>query len=227
VIANVERVANLFVTKTMYAMLLALAVGAARLPFPFLPRHLTVISSLTIGIPAFFLALAPNRRRFRPGFLGRVLRFAVPAGLVAAAATFGAYAVARHQPDVTLLEARTTATAVLFAIGLWVLIILERPMTIPGRTMVATMGGLFAVVLVVPGFRSFFALQMPPIIDVLAAIGVGTLGILVLDLGWRVSAWVQHRAARVRGPAADGQAVAVGEAAPVDPEPPEARDVRP
>src|SRR5213078_519261 len=97
------------------------SIGIARWPYPFLPRHLTVISSLTIGIPAFFLALAPNRRRFRPGFVGRVLRFAVPAGVVAAAATFGAYAVARRQPDVTLLEARTTATAVLFAIGLWVL----------------------------------------------------------------------------------------------------------
>ena len=80
VIANVERVANLFVTKTVYAMLLAIAVGVARWPYPFLPRHLTIISSLTIGIPAFFLALGPNTRRYVPGFVGRVLRFAIPAG---------------------------------------------------------------------------------------------------------------------------------------------------
>lgn len=79
----------------MYATLLAFAVGVARVPLPFYPRHLTVVSSLTIGTPAFFLALAPNQRRARPGFIGRVLRFAVPAGVVAAAATFGAYALTR------------------------------------------------------------------------------------------------------------------------------------
>ncbi len=69
VIANVERVANLFVTKTVYAMLLAIAIGVARWPYPFLPRHLTIVSSLTIGIPAFFIALAPNLRRYEPGFV--------------------------------------------------------------------------------------------------------------------------------------------------------------
>jgi len=63
VIANIERVAKLFVTKTVYAMLLAVATGVAGLPFPFLPRHLTLVGSLTIGIPAFFLALEPNTRR--------------------------------------------------------------------------------------------------------------------------------------------------------------------
>ena len=84
VIGNVERVANLFVTKSVYALLLALAVGVAQRPFPFLPRHLTIVSSLTIGIPAFFLALGPNEERSRPGFVGRVARFAIPAGTVAA-----------------------------------------------------------------------------------------------------------------------------------------------
>ena len=72
VIANVERVANLFVTKTVYAMLLAIAVGVLRWPYPFLPRHLTIISSLTIGIPAFFLALGPSTQRYVPGFVPRV-----------------------------------------------------------------------------------------------------------------------------------------------------------
>src|SRR4029453_8340191 len=98
---NVERVANLFLTKTVYATLLALAVGVAQLPFPFLPRHLTIISSLTIGVPAFFLALAPNNRRYQPGFVGRVLRFAVPAGAVAATATFVAYILARDTAGIS------------------------------------------------------------------------------------------------------------------------------
>ena len=81
VIADVERVANLFLAKTVYAVLLALATAAAGVPFPFLPRHLTIVASLTIGIPAFFLALAPDDARYRPGFVRRVLRFAVPAGI--------------------------------------------------------------------------------------------------------------------------------------------------
>jgi cation-transporting ATPase E len=107
VIANVERVSNLFVTKTVYAMLLAIAVGVARWPYPFRPRHLTIISSLTIGIPAFFLALGPNLRRYQPGFVRRVLHFSVPAGFIAAAATFAGYWIARRADGVSPDEART------------------------------------------------------------------------------------------------------------------------
>ncbi|MCZ7528861.1 MAG: HAD-IC family P-type ATPase [Acidimicrobiia bacterium] len=95
VIGNIERVANLFITKTVYVMLIAILSGVFLWPFPFLPRHLTIVSSLTIGIPGFFLAMAPNKRRYVPGFVPRVLRFAAPAGFVAAAATFGSYAAAR------------------------------------------------------------------------------------------------------------------------------------
>ena len=95
VLGNIERVASLFLTKTVYACLMALAIGVLRLPFPFLPRHLTLISSLTIGIPGFFLALAPNTARVRSGFVPRVLRFAIPAGLVAGASSLAAYGLAR------------------------------------------------------------------------------------------------------------------------------------
>ena len=121
VIANIERVACLFVTKTVYATLLALAVGVAGVPFPFYPRHLTIISSLTIGIPAFFLALEPNNQRATPGFLRRVLLFAVPAGTVTAAATYAGYAVAGGAVSVSLTEERTSATIVLFLVAMWVL----------------------------------------------------------------------------------------------------------
>jgi cation-transporting P-type ATPase E len=88
VIANVERVAKLFLTKTVYAAVLAVATGIAGFPFPFLPRHLTLVSSLIIGIPGFFLALATDAPRAQPRFLRRVARFTIPAGLVAAIAAF-------------------------------------------------------------------------------------------------------------------------------------------
>ncbi|HEY1738362.1 MAG TPA: HAD-IC family P-type ATPase, partial [Acidimicrobiia bacterium] len=81
VIANVERVANLYITKTVYAVVFAVVVGVAGWTYPFVPRHMTVVSSLTIGIPSFFLALAPSTRRYVPGFVHRVARFTIPAGL--------------------------------------------------------------------------------------------------------------------------------------------------
>src|SRR5436305_3473125 len=127
VMANIERSANLFVTKTVYAVLLAITVSLISWPYPYLPRHLTIISTFTIGIPGFFLALAPNSRRYIPGFIVRVLRFTIPAGIVAAAAALASYGIARFGHDLSVLESRTTATLVLVAVGLWVLVLQARP----------------------------------------------------------------------------------------------------
>jgi cation-transporting ATPase E len=192
VIANVERVANLFVTKTVYATLLALAVGVAGLPFPFFPRHLTIVSSLTIGIPAFFLALAPNARRYRPGFLHRVLRFAGPAGFTAAAATFAGYWLATESEDLPIAEARTTATIVLFAVALWVLGILARPFNAWRLWLVVSMAGAFLVVLIVPPLRNYFELDMPDLVVTLAAIGIAAIACSLLEVGWRAAGWVDR-----------------------------------
>ena len=128
VTANIERVANLFITKTVWATLLAVAVGVTLLPYPFLPRHLTIIDTLAIGIPSFFLALAPNTRRYVPGFVGRVLRFAIPAGSIIAAATFAAYALARAA-GLPLVQQRTAATLVTLILSLCVLVLLAVPLT--------------------------------------------------------------------------------------------------
>ena len=200
VIANIERVANLFVTKTVYAMLLALAVGVAQLPYPFLPRHLTLVSSLTIGIPAFFLSLAPNPRRYVPGFVPRVLRFTIPAGFVAAAATFGAYAVARAQEGVTLEEEKTTAALVLLAVGLWVLVILARPFTLWRALLIGGMVVLMALALLVPAGREFYALELPPESVLAEAALIAVSAIALLEIGWRArgvaAAAGQRRSAR-------------------------------
>ena len=172
VINNIERVANLFLTKTVYSTLLALAIGVASLPFPFLPRHLTLIGALTIGIPAFFIALAPNRDRAHPGFVSRVLRFALPVGFLAAAATFAAYYFAQTEAGVALPEAKTTATLVLVAVGLSILTRLARPLAQYGWVLTCAMGAAFAAVLAVPAARDFFDLRLPPAIVILAALGI-------------------------------------------------------
>ena len=185
VIANIERVANLFVTKTVYAMLLALAIGLARWAYPFLPRHLTVVSSLTIGIPAFFLALAPNPQRYVPGFVTRVARFTAPTGSLIAAATIVSYAIAHEAVGVSDVQARTAATLTLLILGLWVLNLLARPIT-PGRALLfAAMVGAFVIILTVPALRDFFALDVPDGVALRGALGSALAGGVLLEVGWQ------------------------------------------
>ena len=146
-LGNIERTSGLYLNKTVYAMLISLATGVLAFVFPFLPRHLTLIGAVTIGIPSFFLALAPNTDRFRPGFVRRVLRFAIPTGTLASIATLLAYWLAREEPGVTLMEAQTTAVMVLTWIGLLVLTILSAPLTRARLALIWTMAGLFIVAL--------------------------------------------------------------------------------
>jgi cation-transporting ATPase E/undecaprenyl-diphosphatase len=163
VIANIERVAKLFVTKTVYATALAVAVGIARLPFPFLPRQLTLVGSLTIGIPGFFLALEPNLRRAQPELVRRVLAFAAPAGLIAAVVTLVAYWLAHRNPEVPLEQARTTATITLTGAGLLVLWSLSRPLNALRVAVLAAMVGSMVGILAIPWLREQFALVLPPV----------------------------------------------------------------
>ena len=175
VLGNIERTSNLYVTKTVYAMLLALGVGVVGLVFPFLPRHLTLIGALTIGIPSFFLALAPNAERARPGFLSRVLRFTVPAGTLAAVATFLAYKLAHDEPGVSLVQAQTAATMVLCWIGFAVLTIIAAPLTRMRLALIWSMIGAFVLAIVIPFTRTFFELRPPPPVVWLAGFGIAAL----------------------------------------------------
>ncbi|MCC3776703.1 HAD-IC family P-type ATPase [Streptomyces sp. UNOB3_S3] len=196
VIGNITRVATLFLTKTAYSVLLAVLVVCTRVPYPFLPRHLTLLSTLTIGVPAFFLALAPNKERARPHFVRRVMRYAIPSGLIAGAATFAAYLLARVQyADAGLgadtLGAETSAaTLTLFLISLWVLAIIARPYAWWRVALVAAMGAGFLVVLVVPWLQRFFALKLVGATMPWAAVAIAVAASVALELTWR---WVSRR----------------------------------
>lgn len=163
VIGNVERVAALFLTKTVYAMLLAFAVGVVDVTFPFLPRHLTLVGSMTIGIPAFLFSLQPNAERARPDFVGRVLRFAIPSGLWVAVVTFAGYILAHGYWGANLAGARTAATIILTAVALGVLALVGQPLDLVRRLIVIGMMAAFAAVLAIPWLRSFFALEALPL----------------------------------------------------------------
>ncbi|MEE9965289.1 MAG: HAD-IC family P-type ATPase [Propionicimonas sp.] len=129
VIGNIERVANFFLTKTMYSIVLALLVALWRIPFPFVPIHISFVGWFTIGIPASILALAPNAERARPGFLKRVMSFSIPAGVVVAVAAFTTYLVTMPAQidSVAGTQASTAALTTLMIGGAWVMITTARP----------------------------------------------------------------------------------------------------
>ncbi|MGK3095143.1 HAD-IC family P-type ATPase [Streptomyces sp. WAC01490] len=188
VIGNITRVATLFLTKTVYSVLLAILVVCTQVEYPFLPRHLTLLSTLTIGVPAFFLALAPNKERAQPHFVRRVMRYAIPSGVIAATATFTTYLVARHHyAGPGALEAETSAaTLTLFLTSMWVLAIIARPYTWWRIALVAAMGLGFLIVLVVPWLQDFFALKLVGTTMPWTAVGIAVAAAALLEFSWRL-----------------------------------------
>lgn len=192
VIGNITRVATLFLVKTVYSVILALLVVCCQVEYPFLPRHLTLLSTLTIGVPAFFLALAPNKERAKPHFVKRVMRYAIPGGVVAGLATFAMYMIARHfyTGDGALDAETSSATLTLFLISMWVLAIIARPYTWWRVCLVAAMGIGFLLVLAVPWLQDFFALKLVGTAMPWTAVGVAVVAAAALELLWR---WVGRR----------------------------------
>jgi HAD ATPase, P-type, family IC len=157
VIANMERVASLFLTKTTWAALLAAVVAITGFVYPFLPRQLTIVSSLTIGIPAFVLALAPTNQRYHAGFLGRVLRLSVPAGVIVVVGVLCA--------RLTLIlmgsnrnQISSVCTLVLVAGGLWLLSLTARPWVWWRALLVVIMSAAALAVVLLAPLRGFFDL---------------------------------------------------------------------
>jgi magnesium-transporting ATPase (P-type) len=179
ILRNIQRVARLFVTKTVFTAVAVLAVAIPTATFPLLPRQFTIASTVTIGIPAFVLALAPSSGPWKPErFLQSVARFAVPAGLAVGAGIATGYLVARYGFDLDLRGSRTVATGVVVACGLAVVMRIERE---PGRRrlavagLCAAMALLFVLALFVPFLRDFYELSKPTGEAVVAwAVGVGT-----------------------------------------------------
>ena len=182
-IGNVDRVSRLFLTKTVYAMLIAVVVAAATVPYPFYPRHLTIISTLAIGVPAFFLALAPNAARVATGFLGRALRFAVPAGVMIAAAVLVVYFTVRGL-GLGLSAARTSATVTATGLSLGVLARLARPLASWRGVLVLALAGVFAALFALPWLRVQLAIVVLPPAILAFSIGVAVAGFGILLVVW-------------------------------------------
>jgi len=189
VINNIERVSNLFVTKAVYAVLLTAIIGLVQAPFPLLPRHLTLIGTFSIGVPGFFLALAPNQDLVRPGFLRRVLAFSIPAGLAAGTAALVIYGIARRDTGIDLEQARSATAITLLAVGLVILLVVSRPLRWWKIALAAAMGLSYAAVIAIAPLSQFFEMEMPPsqlwlpmvVLVAIAGFVVVVAGLLVLN----------------------------------------------
>ena len=200
VIGNIERVSNLFLTKTVYSVLLALLVGVTGvlseisdvdpLPYPFLPRHVTIAAWFTIGIPAFILSLAPNNERARPGFVKRVMRLAVPSGVIIGVATFVSYLLAYAGPTETeeqRMQASTSALITLITIALWVLAVVARPYTWWKLVLIGGSVVAYVILFAWPFTRDFFALDPSNVAATTSAFVCGAVGIVLVELAWTVT----------------------------------------
>ncbi|MEW2525792.1 HAD-IC family P-type ATPase [Streptomyces sp. NPDC047071] len=192
VIGNITRVATLFLVKTVYSVVIALLVVCSQVEYLFLPRHLTLLSTLTIGVPAFFLALAPNKERAKPHFVRRVMRYALPGGIIAALSTFATYLLARHHyvGDGAREAETSAATLTLFLVSLWVLAIIARPYTWWRICLVAAMGLGFLLVLTIPYLQDFFALKLVGTTMPWAAVAIAAVASAATEFAFR---WVDRR----------------------------------
>jgi cation-transporting ATPase E len=188
VIANIERAANLFLVKNVYSLVLALITATTLVAYPLAPIQLTLISNLTIGVPAFFLALGPNTRRYIPGFLGRVLRFAIPVGIVTAGCAFAGYRLVRVvDPDASVAEARTVTTVVVLMVSLWTLVILARPLRAWKILLVAAMAFVATTAVLLPPIgHGLFLLEVTPRL-LAGAVVIGVIGIALVEIVYRVT----------------------------------------
>lgn len=200
VIGNIERVANLFLTKTVYSVLLALLVdfvglgsklfGAHPLLYPFQPIHMTIVSWFTIGIPAFILSLAPNNERAQPGFVRRVLTAALPSGFIAGVATFISYLVAYPGPAASpeqQTQASTSALITLLMCALWVLAVVARPYQWWRVVLVVASALAYVVIFSLPMVREKFLLDPSNLVATSMAVGIGLLGAAAVEMVW----WIQ------------------------------------
>jgi len=202
VIGNIERVSNLFLTKTVYSVLLALLVGLAGLVshwghtdpllYPFQPIHVTIAAWFTIGIPAFVLSLAPNNERARTGFVRRVMTAALPAGAVVGISTFISYLLAYPGRDGTQAEQTQASTGALITLligALWVLAVVARPYQWWRVGLVAASVLGYLIIFAWPLAREKFMLDPSDVTTTVSAVLIGLLAAALIEASW----WIQGR----------------------------------
>ncbi|MEY3934057.1 MAG: hypothetical protein RLZZ606_656 [Actinomycetota bacterium] len=182
VIANVERLSRLFLTKTTWAMILAIVFGLTFWEFPFLPRQLSAVDGFTIGIPAFLLAFLPNSQRYQPGFLKRALLFCIPAGVVTAVAVIVLSLITRSSSAWSVADAQTGTAILLSITGLWVLSSLDRPTSRLKVAILLAMVLLMISLFYLPFTTEFFGFTYLTTEQLVPVLVIGAIGALAIEL---------------------------------------------
>lgn len=155
-INNIQRSAALFLTKTIFAFLLAVAFLFLPYEYPFRPIQMTLVSALTIGAPSFLLALEPNRSLVRGGFLKNVLWKAAPGG-ISAALGIGLIMVSRAVFDFPADEISTMSLLLMGAAFFGALFRICRPFNKTRAVMFSVLAAVFCLVPAIsPTLRGFF-----------------------------------------------------------------------
>jgi len=202
VIGNIERVAKLFLSKTVYAVFLALVIGLMGLPNPFIPLQMTVVGWFTIGIPAFLLSLPPNKERARPGFVRRVLSLAVPSGVIIGAVSTVTYVVTRGFGAVSAVvqaQASTATLAALIITSVWVLAVVARPWVWWRLGLVVVSYAFYLAMFLIPWawLRGQLLLDLDNPSTILFGVVAGLVGAGLVEAVWWLTARHRGEPARI------------------------------
>ncbi|MGI9116972.1 MAG: HAD-IC family P-type ATPase [Gaiellales bacterium] len=200
ILANIRRVAKLFVVKSAFAATLILTIGVAGAAYPLLPRHLSLAGAFTVGIPAFVLAVAPSvGLPTKVPFLRDLLKFSVPGGIVNAIGVLAAYGIVRSMPGHDLVDARSAALLVLVLLSYYLILLLEDEAVEQSHVRAWGVGVLMAFLVAgivlayeIPFVADFFAIRPPDFTEWLVILGSVAIGIGILGvLGFRAPLFVR------------------------------------
>ena len=189
IISNIQTVATLYLTKTVYSFILAALFLCLPLPYPFLPIHVTLISSATIGIPSALLAFTRGGGVVGGSFVRGVIVRAIPSGLLVA---LNILAVQWIGLRIMLprVEISTLCVMVTAVVAIQVLINICRPLRL--QSMLIISGVVAVFVLAFAFMQQFFHLQWQPEWPLAAALGFAICSALLLRLSrgaWRRKPW--------------------------------------
>ncbi|MEZ3425929.1 MAG: cation-translocating P-type ATPase [Lachnospiraceae bacterium] len=128
VVNNIQRSASLFLVKNIFSLLMALFSAIFAFTYPLEPAQISLISMFTIGMPGFFLALEPNKKRIEGHFITNVIAKALPAGLTDVLAV-GALVVCGAAFSLPDTDVATASTLLLAVVGFMILIKISHPFT--------------------------------------------------------------------------------------------------
>lgn len=157
-INNLERVSELYLSKTIYSISLVFVCSIMFIEYPILPIQLSLVGSCAIGIPSFFLALLPSAGGVKKGFLPRILTVSVPNGILLTLFTLMAFLTALSF-GLPMAYSRTLAVLMFAGISMVILFRVARPLSKFKTGMCLTMFGIIVLAFATPIGRYIFSLS--------------------------------------------------------------------